>query len=111
MCAASIGDRIYSGFGGQAHFIHGGGLVEGRKPVIALPATTLGGKASGTVTRLREGAMVALTQAHMHYVVTEYGDAELYGKNLRQRAEALISIAHSGFREELYAFAGEHRRV
>lgn len=111
MCAASIGDRSYSGFAGQADFIRGAGLVEGRKPVIALQATTLGGKASRIVTRLSEGAMVALTQAHIHSVVTEYGIAGLYGKNLRQRAEAPIAIAHPDFREELYAFDDEHHHI
>lgn len=111
VCACSIGDRIYSGFGGQADFIRGAGLAEDGKPIIALPATALGGTASRIVPRLRVGAMVTLTQAHMHYVVTEFGIADLYGKSLRQRAEALIGVAHPDFREDLYAFARDHRRL
>ena len=110
VCAASIGDRVYSGFGGQTDFIRGAALAEGGKAIIALPSTAMGGASSRIVPRLREGAMVTLTQAHVHYVVTEYGVAYLYGKNLRERAEALISIAHPDFREELRGFARERKR-
>ena len=73
VCAASIGDRVYSGFGGQTDFIRGAALAEGGKAIIALPATAMGGTSSRIVPRLRDGAMVTLTQAHVHYVVTEYG--------------------------------------
>lgn len=110
VCAASIGDRVYSGFGGQTDFIRGAALAEGGKAIIALPATAMGGTSSRIVPRLRDGAMVTLTQAHVHYVVTEYGVAYLYGKNLRERAEALISIAHPDFRNDLRAFARERNR-
>jgi acyl-CoA hydrolase len=111
VCAASIGDRVYSGFGGQADFIRGAALAEDGKPIIALPSTALGGKSSRIVPHLQPGAMVTLTQAHVHYVVTEYGVASLYGKNLRQRADALIDIAHPAFRDDLTARARELHRA
>jgi 4-hydroxybutyrate CoA-transferase len=114
VCACSIGDRVYSGFGGQTDFIRGAALAPGGRPIIALPATALGGKLSRITGHLKPGAMVTLTQAHLHYVVTEYGIADLYGKNLRERAQALINIAAPQFRDELYAFAAERnltRRV
>lgn len=111
VCAASIGDRVYSGFGGQTDFIRGAALAEGGKAIIALPSTAAGGNVSRIVGRLNEGAMVTLTQAHVHYVVTEYGVAHIYGKNLRERAEALIQIAHPSMRDELHAFARERQRA
>src|SRR5690606_811618 len=92
VCASSIGDRIYSGFGGQVDFMRGATLAVDGRPILALPSTAMRGEASRIVGRLRPGAMVTLTQAHVHYVVTEYGIAELYGKSLRERAAALINI-------------------
>lgn len=101
VCSDSIGTKIYSGFGGQVDFIRGAALSKGGKPIIALPSTTKGGKISKIVDTLQVGAGVVTTRADVHYVVTEHGSAYLHGKNLRQRAEALISIAHPDFRSRL----------
>lgn len=100
VCADSIGDRIYSGVGGQMDFIRGASVSEGGKPIIALPSITRRGE-SRIVARLKPGAGVVTTRANVHWVVTEYGAANLYGKNLRQRARALIDIAHPDLRESL----------
>ncbi|HWA82717.1 MAG TPA: acetyl-CoA hydrolase/transferase C-terminal domain-containing protein [Fimbriimonadaceae bacterium] len=100
VCADSIGTVQYSGVGGQMDFIRGAALSEGGRPIIALPATTKKGL-SRIVSELKSGAGVVTTRAHVHYVVTEYGIANLYGKNLRQRAKAMIEIAHPDSREEL----------
>ena len=97
VCADSIGSRQYSGVGGQMDFIRGAALSEGGKPIIALPSRTRDG-ASRIVPLLNPGAGVTTTRAHVHYVVTEYGVANLYGKNMRQRARALIDIAHPAYR-------------
>jgi acyl-CoA hydrolase len=100
VCADSIGTRIYSGVGGQMDFIHGSALSEGGKPIIALPSTTNSGisRIAGT---LQPGAGVVTTRAHVHYIVTEYGVANLFGKSVRERAKALINIAHPNHRERL----------
>lgn len=100
VCADSIGNRIYSGVGGQMDFIRGASLSSGGKPVIALTSVTSSG-ISKIVPTLKPGAGVVTTRVHMHYVVTEYGIADLYGKNMAQRAKALIAIAHPDHREEL----------
>ncbi len=100
VCADSIGIYQYSGIGGQMDFIRGAALSEGGKPVIALTSRTKKG-ISRLVPYLKTGAGVVTTRGHVHYVVTEYGAANLYGKNLRQRAHALISIAHPDDREML----------
>jgi acyl-CoA hydrolase len=100
----SIGDRIHSGVGGQMDFIRGAALSEGGKPIIALKSTTSGGE-SRIVSVLKAGAGVVTTRAHVHFVVTEHGIADLWGKNLRQRAAALIAIAHPRHRELLQAEA------
>ncbi|MBK8467202.1 MAG: acetyl-CoA hydrolase/transferase family protein [Chloracidobacterium sp.] len=100
VCADSIGTYQYSGVGGQMDFIRGASLSEGGKPIIALPSTTKRGD-SKIVPFLKEGAGVVSTRAHIHYIVTEYGVANLYGKNLRQRATELIRIAHPDHREAL----------
>ncbi|MGD8426408.1 MAG: acetyl-CoA hydrolase/transferase C-terminal domain-containing protein, partial [Balneolaceae bacterium] len=86
--------------GGQMDFIRGASLSEGGKPIIALPSVTSRGE-SRIVPFLKKGAGVVTTRAHVHYVVTEYGIANLYGKTMRQRARALIDIAHPDLREEL----------
>lgn len=106
VCADSIGRRHYSGVGGQMDFIRGASLSEGGKPIIALPSSTSRGE-SKIVPFLKEGAGVVTTRAHVHYIVTEYGVADLYGKNLRQRARELIRIAHPDHREELERQARE----
>ncbi len=100
VCADSIGTFQYSGVGGQIDFMRGAALSDGGKPIIALPSTTKTGE-SKIVPFLKEGAGVVTTRAHVHYVVTEYGVAYLFGKNLRQRAMALIAISHPMHREWL----------
>jgi len=111
VCSDSIGLRIYSGFGGQVDFIRGAAQSEGGKPIIAMPSTAKGGKVSRIVSTLRRGAGVVTTRADLHYVVTEYGTASLHGKNLRERAQELIHIAHPHFREELSKAAHERKLV
>ena len=106
VCADSIGTRMYSGVGGQMDFIRGASLSEGGKPIIALPATTRRG-GSKIVPLLQPGAGVVTTRAHVQYVVTEYGIADLYGKNLKERAQALINVSHPDHREELSRAANE----
>ena len=101
VCADSIGHRIFSGIGGQMDFIRGAALSPGGKPIIALPSTAAGGKISRLVVALNAGAGVVTTRGHVHWVVTEYGAVNLHGKTLRERGEALISIAHPDFRAEL----------
>jgi acyl-CoA hydrolase len=100
VCADSIGTMMYSGVGGQMDFIRGASLSEGGKPIIALPAITSKG-ASKIVAELKPGAGVVTTRAHVHYVATEFGVANLYGLNLRQRAAEMIRIAHPDHREAL----------
>lgn len=101
VCSDSIGTRIYSGFGGQLDFIRGAAQSKGGKPIIALSSTAKGGKLSKIVSTLQVGAGVVTTRADVHYIVTEHGVVNLHGKNLRQRAEVLISIAHPDFRNVL----------
>ena len=101
VCADSLGHRIYSGIGRQMDFIRGAALSPGGKPVIALPATAAGGRISRLVVELSPGAGVVTTRGHVHWVVTEYGAVNLHGRTLRERGEALISIAHPDFRAEL----------
>ncbi len=101
ICSDSIGNRIYSGFGGQVDFIRGAARSKGGKPVIALPSTAKNDEISRLVPMLRPGAGVVTTRADIHYVVTEYGVAYLFGKSLEERAKALIRIAHPKFRDEL----------
>jgi acyl-CoA hydrolase len=100
VCSDSIGAYQYSGVGGQMDFMRGAALSEGGKPIIAIPSRTAKGVAR-IVPVLKPGAGVVTTRAHVHYVITEYGVAYLYGKNLRQRAKALIDIAHPDDREAL----------
>ncbi len=100
VCADSIGGKIYSGVGGQMDFIRGASLSEGGKPIIALSSTTKHGE-SKIVPFLKQGAGVVTTRAHVHYVVTEYGVANLYGKTIEERVKLLIDIAHPAHREEL----------
>jgi acyl-CoA hydrolase len=100
VCADSIGTYQFSGVGGQMDFMRGAALSQGGKPIIALPSRTRKGD-SRIVPFLKPGAGVVTTRAHVHYVITEYGIAYLFGKNLRQRARALISIAHPDDREGL----------
>ena len=100
VCSDSIGSRIISGVGGQMDFIRGASLSKGGKPIIAIASATAKG-VSKIVPILKPGAGVVTTRAHVHFVVTEFGVADLYGKNIAQRAKSLISIAHPDHREEL----------
>jgi acetyl-CoA hydrolase len=101
VCADSIGPKLYSGVGGQLDFIYGASRSEGGVPIIALPATVKGKEISRIVPMLKQGAGVVTSRYHVHYVVTEYGVADLYGKTIRERARALINIAAPEFRDEL----------
>jgi len=109
VCAESIGAAIYSGFGGQLDFIRGATRARGGKPIIALPATARNDEFSRIVPQLKPGAGVVTTRGDVHYVVTEFGVAQLYGKTLRQRARALIDIAHPRFRDSLEHAARERK--
>lgn len=100
VCADSIGTYQYSGVGGQMDFIRGAALSDNGKPIIALPSATKKG-VTKIVPQLKSGAGIVTTRAHMHYLVTEYGVAYLYGKNLRQRAYEIMKIAHPDHREGL----------
>jgi len=100
VCADSIGTNLYSGVGGQMDFIRGASLSEGGKAIIALPSVT-GKGISRIVPFLNAGAGVVTTRAHVHYVVTEYGIANLYGKSIKQRVAALVEIAHPIHRENI----------
>ena len=106
ICADSIGTKQFSGVGGQVDYIRGASLSEGGKPIIALNSVTKRGE-SKIVAMLKPGASVTTSRAHVHYVVTEYGVAYLYGQNLRKRATALINIAHPDHREDLEKSAFE----
>ncbi len=111
VCSDSIGTMIYSGFGGQLDFIRGAAQSKGGKPIIALHSTAKQGKVSKIVPILKVGAGVVTTRADVHYVVTEYGVAYLHGKNLRQRAKALIDVAHPDFRPMLEEEAKKRKLV
>jgi acyl-CoA hydrolase len=109
VCSDSIGPKIYSGFGGQVDFIRGAAQSKGGRPIIALPATVKEGAGSRIVPFLKQGAGVVTTRADVHYIVTEFGAAHVFGRNIRERTEALIAIAHPKFRDELTAAARERR--
>ncbi len=109
VCSDSIGPYIYSGFGGQVDFIRGAARSKGGRPVIALPSTAKGGTVSRIAPFLKPGSGVVTSRADVHYVVTEHGVAHLFGRNLRERAEALIAIAEPAFREELERAARERK--
>jgi len=109
VCAESIGAQFYSGFGGQLDFIRGAARSKYGKPIIALPATAKGDRVSRIVPRLANGAGVLTGRGDVHYVVTEYGVAYLHGRTIRQRAEALIQIAHPKFHNELYEYCEQQR--
>ncbi|WP_431137219.1 acetyl-CoA hydrolase/transferase family protein [Psychroserpens mesophilus] len=100
VCADSIGSSMYSGVGGQMDFIRGASLSDGGKAIIALPSITRKG-VSRIVPVLKPGAGVVTTRAHVHYVVTEYGVANLYGKTIKERVKALVDIAHPDHRESI----------
>jgi acyl-CoA hydrolase/GNAT superfamily N-acetyltransferase len=105
VCSDSLGYLFYSGIGGQVDFMRGAARSKRGKPIIVLPSTTEDEETSRIVSHLSEGAGVVTTRGDVRYVVTEYGVADLYGRNIRERALALINIAHPKFREELLAQA------
>ena len=107
VCADSFGTKLYSGVGGQLDFIYGASRSEGGVPIIALPSTAKGGEISRIAPTLKLGAGVVTSRYHVHYVVTEFGAAYLYGKTIRERAQALINVAHPDFRDELTKAAQE----
>jgi acyl-CoA hydrolase len=109
VCADSVGERIYSGIGGQMDFVQGALHSAGGKAIIALPSTAGGGTISRIVPRLAPGAGVVTTRGHVQWIVTEHGAVDLRGKSLRRRAELLVSIAHPDFRAELEAAARDRR--
>ena len=108
-CADSIGHRIYSGIGGQMDFMRGAALSRGGKPILAFRSTASGGKISRIVPELSPGGGVVTTRGHVHWMITEYGAVNLHGMTLRERGEALISIAHPDFRPELARALGAIR--
>jgi acyl-CoA hydrolase len=107
ICADSIGPHLYSGVGGQMDFIRGAALSPNGRAIIALPSTAAHGAVSRIAPVLKEGSGVVTTRAHVRTVVTEFGVAELFGKSTRERARALIDIAHPDFREQLEREARE----
>jgi acyl-CoA hydrolase len=110
VCADSIGMYQFSGVGGQMDFMRGAALSQGGKPIIAITSRTAKG-VPRIVPFLKQGAGVVTTRAHVHYIVTEFGIAYLYGKNLRQRAKALIDISHPDDREMLERASAERFKV
>jgi acyl-CoA hydrolase/GNAT superfamily N-acetyltransferase len=114
VCADSIGEYFYSGIGGQVDFIRGAARSRGGKPIIAMPSTATlpdGARVSRIVPDLKQGAGVVTSRGDVHYIVTEYGIAYLHGKSIRERAMALMSIAHPDFRADLLAAAKKRRLV
>jgi acyl-CoA hydrolase len=109
VCSDSIGPYIFSGFGGQVDFIRGAAKSKGGRPIIALPATAKKGEMSRIVPFLKQGAGVVTSRADVHFVVTEFGAANLFGKNLRERVEALIGIADPKFHDDLVIAAKERK--
>jgi len=111
VCSDSIGLKFYSGIGGQVDFIRGAARSRGGKPIVAMPSTGANGTVSRIVPRLDDGAGVVTTRGDVHWVVTEYGAVNLHGVNVRERAMALISIAHPKFRPWLLAEAKQHKLI
>lgn len=111
VCADSIGEYFYSGIGGQVDFVRGAARSRGGKPVIVLPSTAKNGEVSRIVPYLDQGAGVVTSRGDVHYIATEYGIVNLHGKNLRERALSLISIAHPDFRDDLVNYAKQRHIV
>lgn len=109
VCADSMGPEIYSGIGGQVDFVRGASRARGGKAIIALPSTAKDDQISRIVPQLKPGAGVVTSRGDVQYVVTEYGVASLRGKSIRERAQALIQIAHPKFRDELKRYASERK--
>lgn len=111
MCADSIGPRFVSGVGGQIDFERGAGISKGGLPIIAIPSRNPRSGESKIVPMLKMGAGVITSRYHVHYICTEYGYADLFGKNTIQRAKALIEIAHPEDREALEIAAFERYKI
>src|SRR5690606_36585154 len=114
VCADSIGTKLYSGIGGQLDFIYGSSRSKGGIPIIALPSSARlknGQFISKIMPTLKTGAGITVTRNQIHYVVTEYGAVNLYGKSIRERTLLLISIAHPQFRDELFVKAKDMKYV
>ncbi|MCL2724198.1 MAG: 4-hydroxybutyrate CoA-transferase [Polyangiaceae bacterium] len=111
VCADSLGSRFYSGVGGQVDFIRGAARAEDGRPIIALPSTAYDGQVSRIDVELSPGSGVTTSRNDVHFVVTEFGIASLYGKTIRERVHALVAIAHPDFRERLLAGARERRWI
>ncbi len=108
ICADSIGTQFYSGVGGQLDFVRGASRSKEGKSFIALPSTAKNGTISRIAPILKPGSGITTTRNDVRYVATEYGVADLFGRSISERAQALINIAHPDFREELTAYAHEH---
>jgi acyl-CoA hydrolase len=104
VCSDSVGTHFYSGIGGQVDFLRGASRSKGGKPIIAISSTAKSGRISRIVPMLSPGAGVVTSRGLIRYVVTEFGVAYLHGKTIRERAQALIEIAHPNFRDELYEY-------
>jgi acyl-CoA hydrolase len=111
VCSDSIGTRLYSGIGGQVDFIRGAAHSDGGKGIIALPSITKDGKISRIVPKLNSGAGVVTSRGDVHYVITEYGVALLFGKSIKERAHELIKISHPKFRDELTKYAKDTYKI
>ncbi len=111
VCSDSIGTRLYSGIGGQVDFIRGAAHSDGGKGIIALPSVTKDGNISRIVPKLKSGAGVVTSRGDVHYVITEYGVALLFGKSIKERARELIKISHPRFRDELIKFAKDTYKI
>ncbi len=111
VAADTVGGRFFSGIGGQVDFIRGASRSRGGKPIIALPSTAKDGQVSRVQAAFEEGAGVVTSRGDIHYVVTEYGVADLWGKNIRQRTTALVAIAHPDFRREIFDAARKRHFV
>jgi len=111
VCADSVGYEFYSGVGGQLDFVRGASRSKGGKAIIALPSTAKKGTISRIVPTLKPGAGVTTTRNDVHHIVTEYGTADLYGRSISERVQALVNIAHPDYREELLEFAREHYHI
>ena len=109
--ADSIGQQFYSGIGGQVDFVRGAARSKGGKPIIALPSTAKNDTITRIVPTLKPGAGVVTSRGDVHYVVTEFGIADLSGKPVRERVEALIGIAHPNFHDELEKYAKTHNLI
>jgi 4-hydroxybutyrate CoA-transferase len=111
VCSDSIGTKLFSGFGGQLDFIRGAARSEGGKPIIALSSTAKDNTISKIVPFLKQGAGVVTSRGDVHYVVTEFGVAQLFGKCVRERVKELVKIAHPDFKESLMKYAVDNKYV